>query len=245
MLHTSVDSGGLKWNNLAPSVNNRVTDSTSLLTGSDYIQAIKVRGNLLETRMRGARGRRDGDIQCDAGCNARETLSHISQSCARTYPMRTKRHDSLLDYIEKCVKRNRLEYVREPAIPTADGIRRPDLIVAKNNRVTIIDLTITSDHVPMSVACNLKIDYYNKEDVLTWTRAKFPCYPEVAVNAVVLNWRGAVHTDSHELLKELGIHLNDQRILAVRCLTYTANMFKFFRRSTTHHRRIRPREGVG
>jgi len=245
MLHTSVDGRGLKWNSLVPSVNNWVTDGTGLLTGSDYIQAIKVRGNLLETRMRGARGRHDGDIRCDAGCNARETLSHISQSCARTHPMRTKRHDSLLDYIEKCIKRNGLEYVREPAIPTADGIRRPDLIVAKNNCVTIIDLTITSDHVPMSVACNLKIDYYNKEDVLAWTRAKFPCYPEVAVNAVVLNWRGAVHTDSHELLKALGIHLNDQRILVVRCLTYTANMFKFFRRSTTHHRPIRAREGVG
>jgi len=100
MLHTSVD--GLKWNHLVPSMNNWVTDGTNLLSGSDYIQAIKVRGNLLETRMRGARGQRDGDIRCEAGCNARETLSHISQSCARTQPLCTKLHDALLDFMEKC-----------------------------------------------------------------------------------------------------------------------------------------------
>jgi len=94
------------WTNLVPSVNNWVTDGTGLLRGSDYIQAIKIKGNLANTRMRAARGRPNADIRCDAGCNARETLSHISQSYSRINPMRRKGHDSMLSYIEKCLKKN-------------------------------------------------------------------------------------------------------------------------------------------
>jgi len=81
-LHTSVDGRGLWWHKLVPSINKWVTGGTSLLTGADYIQAVKIRGNLVQTRMRAARGRLEGDIRWDAGCNARETLSHISQSCS-------------------------------------------------------------------------------------------------------------------------------------------------------------------
>jgi len=98
----------------------------------------------------------------------------------------------------------------------------------------------------MSVAINQKIDYYNQEDVLTWYQPNF-CFSlwVVVVIVVVLNWRGAVHTESYELLKGLGIHLYHQRIPIVRCLTYIANMFKFVNPSTTYHRPIRAREGVG
>jgi len=45
-LHTSVDGQGLRWHNLVPSINKWVADGTSLLTGADYIHAVKIRGNL-------------------------------------------------------------------------------------------------------------------------------------------------------------------------------------------------------
>ena len=57
-LHASVDGRGLQWVKEVPGVHRWVTDGTSLLSGADCIQAVKVRGNLLPTRMRSARGGR-------------------------------------------------------------------------------------------------------------------------------------------------------------------------------------------
>jgi len=97
----SVDGKCLQCNSLVPRINNWVVDGTALLTGSDYRQAVKVRCNLLPTTMRSNRSFVQANIMCDAGCNAREILSHISQSCTRSHRLRIARHDSTLDYIEK------------------------------------------------------------------------------------------------------------------------------------------------
>jgi len=139
--------------------------------------------------------------------------------------------NSMLDLIEKCLKKNTKDYVREPTIPTRLGTRHPDLIVALDNQAMIIDLTITSDHVPMSVANNAKIEYYTQDDIISWTRARFTQCQTVSVKALVLNWR----CESSTVIKQMGIPLADQMILSVRCLTYNANMHKHFGKSTTRH----------
>lgn len=81
LLHRSCDGRGLWQASSYPWINGWVTDGTMLLTGADYIQAVHVRGNLLPTTERTNRGRRDKVQSCEAGCNAANTLAHISQSC--------------------------------------------------------------------------------------------------------------------------------------------------------------------
>jgi len=229
----SVDGKGLRYNCLVPRINNWVVDGTSLLTGSDYRQAVKVRCNLLPTRMSSNRGPTNANIMCDAGCNAREALSHISQSCTRTHPLRVARHDSILNYIEeKCVT-NKIGYIREPPIKTEVGIRRPDLIVIVEKTITVLDLTITADHVSPLIAFNQKCAYYNRPQITTWAQSHFKLPCPVEYSAIVLNWRGAILTESSTLMKKLGIIERDQTILSIRCLTFTSHMHKHFHRSPT------------
>jgi len=232
-LHEKIDGRGLVWCSAVPSVHRWVTDGTTLLTGSDFIQAVKVRGNLLPSRMRMRRGRDKQNVNCDAGCNAIETLSHISQSCARTHRLRTARHDSILDTIEKNIIRAGLKYVREPAIHTVNGIRKPDLVVQSGTTVIIADLTITADHVSMHNAWQQKFSYYDKHDIKAWALERFPECANAKVEGIVVNWRGAIYKRSSEVLKEIGTTMRSQTIIVVRTLTYTANMFKHFTRSTT------------
>src|SRR6218665_3623567 len=126
--HASVDGRGLVQQGQTPRVNRWVTDGSALLSGHDFIQAVKVRDNLLPTAERTSRGRRQGPVMCDAGCNAQGTLAHISQSCAKTHFHRCDRHDSVLGLIIEKIESRVHEVIREPSIPTGDGRRKPDLV---------------------------------------------------------------------------------------------------------------------
>ena len=95
-LYASVDGRGLKQQGQTPHINTWVTDGSALLSGGDYIQAVKVRGSLLPSAERSSRGRRTGPVWCDAGCNAQGTQAHISQSCARTHCFRCDGHNSVV-----------------------------------------------------------------------------------------------------------------------------------------------------
>jgi hypothetical protein len=233
-LHSSIDGRGLRWNNGVPAVNRWVTDGTRLLTGADFISAIKVRGNLLPTRMRCSRGTsRAGPIYCSAGCNALETLSHISQSCARTHRLRTTRHDSVLKFLEDACNRGNIDSAREPCIPLESGsYLKPDLLFKIGDAAYVTDVTITADHVHPLGAFNNKVEYYNKYEVRQWARTRFKC-EKVFFSAFVLTWRGAVLKESSDLMLKMNIPLQKQIFPVVRVLTYTAYLFKHYTKSTT------------
>lgn len=57
-----------------------IIEGSRLLSGANYIKAVKIRGNLWHTRARASRGRTMEALMCDAGCNARETLGHQIQN---------------------------------------------------------------------------------------------------------------------------------------------------------------------
>lgn len=231
-LYGTCDGKGLKYSNSWPSVNNWVTDGTTLLTGSDFIHAVQVRGNLLPSAERSSRGRRVELPLCEAGCNAVSTLSHISQSCVRTHRLRTARHDSLVDFIRKSLEGEGYSVLVEPIIKTAQGNRKPDLVIVKEAECHIVDVTITSDVFGMASAYEQKVAYYGNEDIRQWAMEKWPGHC-IFVGAVVLNWRGALYSKTACLLRRLGIKDFDLKILVVRVLTYTFSMFRHFSRGTT------------
>lgn len=231
-LLSTCDGKGLCNHNETPHVNSWVTDGTLLLTGGDYVQAIKVRGNLLPTGERSTRGRRSVPPKCDAGCNAVESLGHISQSCSRTHLIRCARHNSVAKYIDKrCCELN-YEVWSEPSIVTSMGLRKPDLIVYNQNVCYIIDVSITADFFPMTRPYNAKLLYYNINEIRSWLEDKLPGR-SLIFEAVIINWRGAFHHRSSRALRNLGLTKMDLKIMTVRVLTFTANLYKSFVRSTT------------
>uniref|UniRef100_T1K6E2 Reverse transcriptase zinc-binding domain-containing protein n=1 Tax=Tetranychus urticae TaxID=32264 RepID=T1K6E2_TETUR len=98
--------------------------------GRDFVQVIQARFNALPTRSRVWRGRGadEKSLRCRAGCNARETLNHVSQSCFRTHRVRTARHDKILDFICERLDVVGVKYVREKPISFPGKKLIPDLI---------------------------------------------------------------------------------------------------------------------
>ena len=63
-LHGSVDGRGLKQGVKVPSVHSWVEHSSHLMSGANYIGTIKIRGNLMPTVVRMARGRLLHSLSC-------------------------------------------------------------------------------------------------------------------------------------------------------------------------------------
>jgi len=163
--------------------------------------------------------------------------SRTSQSCRRTHRLRCDRHDSVLGLIvEKTESRGNV-VIREKGIPTAgEGRRKPDLVAQVDGVAHVVDITITLDCNDMSGPYGEIVRYYARLDVIDWVAKVFPGLP-CELGAVVLNWRGTLHHESSSLLRRLGVSADDETLMSIWVLTYTANMFKHHTRSTVSDKR--------
>ena len=126
-LHSSRDELGLAIAPQVPAQHQWVTSGNMTLKGHAYIGAIKIRGNLVSTALRSARGRPQHDIRCD--CFGRpESFGHILQVCPRTHASCIARRDKIVDPVMSDAERIWYGIGREPATPTPAGMRRPDLV---------------------------------------------------------------------------------------------------------------------
>ena len=192
----TVDGRGLESANAVPHVNDWVRSPRPPLQGSHYVSAVKARGNLLYTAQRAARARTGGSrlAICDAGCRKPETLGHISQVCHRTAGPRTARHNRVLDLTAKFLRdAGGPAPVKEPAIKTPAGLRRPDLLVRTRDEVTVLDAQVVADNGNLDEAHASKISYYDVPAIREYAGHSLGVPPsEVRFGSITLNWRGGV-----------------------------------------------------
>ena len=229
----SVDGAGLKDMANIPSVSNWVTSPQPPVRGATYIGLVKTRGNLHQTSQRAARARGNPRTTCDAGCRRPETLGHVSQTCPRTADARTARHDRLLSLTDKFLKDRGAVTLREPAIPTPAGIRRPDLILKTRGKLAVIDAQVVADNFDLESAHQRKVRYYDNEDIRKFTADHFDGRQEqVIFGSVTFDWRGAVAKSTATCLKDLGLTDRHLGLLSLRTLEGTLTIWRTFRRST-------------
>ena len=108
ILHQSIDGSSLKNSHQVTGQHQWVADGTSLLSSRNYINCHKVRIGALPTRSRTTRRRR-GDRLCHAGCMALETKNHVLQICPRAHKARIDRHDAVLSYLGRNLRRQGFE----------------------------------------------------------------------------------------------------------------------------------------
>ena len=113
ILHQSIDGLSLKNSHQVTDQHQWVADGTSLLSGKNCINCHKVRIGALPTQSRTTKGRR-GDRLCRAGCMAQKTNNHVLQICPRAHKARIDRHDAVLSYIGRNLRRQGFEVQEEP-----------------------------------------------------------------------------------------------------------------------------------
>ena len=193
-LNQSVDGKGLmEHDGFKP--HGFLMNGTRLLSGSMYVKVLKLKGNLLCTKGILARGQPSQQAFCDCCKNVYESLGHIVQVCPRTHGARVVRHDRILDLATSMLKDldakgklGPIEVMREPRIPTPEGIRKPDLVVRAPGKVFVVDAQVVSDNVSLDQVQRNKIVYYDKPAIRNWLRELWP-ENEIKFSSLSLNWR--------------------------------------------------------
>lgn len=184
-LHSSCDGRGLATAPQVPAQHQWVTSGDMTLNGHAYIGAIKIRGNLVATALRSARGCSHTDITCDCCCNP-ESLGQSLQTCPRTHASRIARHDKIVDLVMSGTERIGYGIGCEPAIPTPAGIRKPDLVLVCDGDLTILHVSIVADNAVLDKAHHDKQVYYDVPAIREWAQS---CYERrhIAFEALAMN----------------------------------------------------------
>jgi hypothetical protein len=200
------DGKGLHQHKLVPQAHSWVSGSLSL-PSKDFIQFIRLRGNLMPTRTRQSRGigDKEQDSRCSAGCNDPESLSHILQRCYKTSGLRILRHNNIVKLVAEKLKEKQWEVSIEPQIRTSFGLRKPDLVLHKNNLAVILDVQIVSDSKELKESHELKVSHYNVQEIVGWVKGNTGA-DNVLVSSITVNWRGAVCRESAIFLSKI-LHL--------------------------------------
>ena len=221
-LWLSVDGKGLANVVESKSSTSWVVSGTSLMSGFGFRQALKIRSGTWYTLGRASRGR--GTVpMCESGCNSRQVLSHMVQSCSRVHDRRVRSHDRLVAFLHKRLVSKHDSCLLEPKIASPVGIRKPDLLVKTHDgNAWIIDVQVTSDAGigSLSAAFDRKVEYYrqSEEAIRKFLWPGGNAVNKVQFGAVVVSWRGALCGRSDAVMGSLGLGTSDKVLVSVKAV---------------------------
>lgn len=226
-LHKSVDGKGLK---VGTHYGNWANDS--LLSGETYIGAIKVKGNLMPTKVRRSRGRSGAPIHCDV-CGRPSTLGHVLQVCPRTRFRRIQRHNKIAIAVTRDAKKAGLEVLWAPRIRTSEQLYKPDLVLVDRTKNTsfITDITVVADNADLDREHDRKCVKYNIPAIHRWVRARTKT-ARVTNSAIAMSWRGAISGKSAEdLVRVIGANKRGLSLYSAACLEGGYSCWEGYNRS--------------
>lgn len=232
-LNSTVDGAGLSGCEDLPQVNRWIREPTKMLSGRDYINAIKLRINALPTRSRTARGRAEIDRSCRAGCRCPETLNHILQQCHRTHGPRIARHDAVVKYVKRNLENRGYQTTIEPIIRLPNGTTaKPDIVACKDRTVWVLDAQVRTDGNLDAFDLD-KARKYDREDLKTLLRRRYDAV-DVKCCGITLNWRGVWSKRSAKiLLSAKMITKHDLAVISTRVIIGGIASHIIFNRSTS------------
>ena len=226
-LYGSVDGKGLEGIKNTPVSSTWISDGTTLMPGWVYVRAVKLRGGLLPTPLRSARGRQEPAVHCDL-CYGRRvcSLGHILQQCPATAGSRTKRHDGLLDHYVTELQHQGYQVKKEPAIPTQAGTRYPDIVCWSEGGSHVIDVQVVADAAAgdLEGAHRLKVEKYSSPAIRDYV-SQLTGHPPV-IETFTCSWRGVVCPSTVNSWTSLGLPKSRLKLMVVKCLEGGAAIYR-------------------
>ncbi|KER30671.1 hypothetical protein T265_13125, partial [Opisthorchis viverrini] len=144
-LHNSFHGCGLRELVFSP-LSNRWLVIPERVFPRIFIRGIRLRCNLLRTRVRSARHGHGGQtILCCGNCGQPDRLVHMLQSCWITHDTRCARHNRVARELAKRPRRLGYTVLEELRAPTSTSFIKPDLIAVRDRRATVTDVSIVSE----------------------------------------------------------------------------------------------------
>ena len=207
------------------------------LSGRAYIKMIAIRGGIVPTPARLARGRPERDRQCKA-CGTSATLNHIQQKCLRTHGARITRHDRIVDLVCEGLTRRGWEVSRETRLPLPTRTVIPDIIARMGVRTVVLDVTVVGDLVNVELAAQAKVTKYSGEDIVShlleggMAAGTQGDADSISVHGLAWNWRGALANASFRAMKEVGFSRQLMSLTCLRAVQGSEHVVRFHQKTT-------------
>lgn len=145
-LHKLIDGRQLRETSRSPLSYRWVDDPYVIIPARDWVQYIRLRINAMPLRMRTARDLRRDNMpsRCRAGCQADKITAHIIQRCHMTHGGRILRHNAVIEANGKELSEIGYRVKLERRYPTQSGTRKPEMVVERDGKVSILDAQIIS-----------------------------------------------------------------------------------------------------
>ena len=214
--------------------------SSGLIKPSAFSDLVKLRMGRLLTRENANRGR--PHVKTCRGCkNRTETITHVLSACPRTHGLRISRHNSICDLLKEKALERGASCIEEPHISTSCGLRKPDLVLYRNNMARIVDVSIVNEWhetrpsgedrerqvVDLKWHYDHKVAKDSNDEITRKVRDVTGCEDVKAV-ALIISLRGIWYSDNDQILSFLGIRLKDRDIFLVRAMERSVVVWKSF-----------------
>lgn len=193
-------------------IGNKWLMDPTLLKGSRFIDAIRLRTNTFGTRVVLSKFKPNAEITCRRCSIQAETLGHILGICIHTKPARIKRHNDIRDFLANKLSKNNTVLV-EPTVDENGELKKPDLVIKNGTELQIIDVTIRYENKDyLKLAAEEKLNKYKSTAELLKT--KLGCTQSVVL-PVVIGSRGTMPKETKMCLKKLGFAQKDMLTLSM------------------------------
>ena len=234
LIADTADGRGLRDAALVPGQHSWLDEGHCLLSGAKFAAALGVRLGTLPTRGRSARGRPvPGWCDC-CGSPTVENLYHVLQTCPRTHRPRIDRHNRIQSVVSDVFTRKGYKVMGEPHFMTKQGLRKPDLLVYKEDKThsIVLDVAVSADNLPDPDTRHWdKVRYYSQyEEISLAVEGIAGIRPEYS--SVTLNWRGLFSPASAADLQRWGFTQRDIGLIAAITVEQGAVIHRIFNTST-------------
>lgn len=151
--------------------------------------------------------------------------------------MRIRRHDEVVNFIFKRLRKKRLRVDKEPKIQTNLGLRKPDLVVVRDNTAFVIDAQIVNNaNNTLNIYNENKIAYYR--DCAPFVEKVKEIYNvrHVEVGAVTISYKGLWSPSSFKwIIENQFVPRHEIKFLTNKVLLGGLLSFRMFYKSTAQN----------
>ena len=158
-------------------------------------------------------------IDCRAGCMAQENNNHVLQIFSLDDKARIDRHDAVLSYLGRNLRRQGFEVQEEPHYRMQEGLRMPDIVAKMGTLGLVIDAQIVGEQSHLERARTAKIRKYADNPDIERAIQRETGAANIRHLPVILFWKGIwCKTSASDFLTLGTITRRNLAVIATRVL---------------------------